>query len=130
MHSNGTNSAVEGSLKYLVPTDNLKTEKPFMSSVPFTKADSKTSNFMERSHAVSIRDIRAMEGTKPTLDENGFEYVTHSFQCHPTDKIEGPDDPYLTEVASFLMEHFACKDVVVYDCNVYIVPRSRRRNNC
>jgi len=117
MSSPPTPSSVEALLKYLVPTEVLKTEKPYLSSVPFTKNATKTSNFLEDAIKVPIYNVRGRERDFK-LDINGFEYIEHEFHHHPEDKIEGPDDPYLGEVGSFLKDFLHAKDVVIYDCNV------------
>ncbi|KAJ8133390.1 hypothetical protein O1611_g238 [Lasiodiplodia mahajangana] len=108
---------VNASLKYLVPTENLKTEKPYMSSVPFTQDGSRTSNFLEQSFSTPVHDVRDHE-VEFNLNVNGFQFIKHSFQNQPQEKIEGPDHPYLIEVADFLKEFLKAKDVIVYDCNV------------
>lgn len=119
MDSSDTESVTQGSLTYLLPTNNLKTEKPYMSSIPFTHSGGKTSNFTEMEYKVPIRDVRnLMDKDLPEFNTNGFQYVQHRFRNQPADKIEGPDHPYLVEVAEFLKSHLAAKDVIVYDCNV------------
>ncbi|KAH6989254.1 hypothetical protein BKA56DRAFT_668414 [Ilyonectria sp. MPI-CAGE-AT-0026] len=110
-------SPVDASLKYLVPTELLKTEKPYMSSVPFTKDEKRTSNFLEKEYQVPIYDVRGHE-VEFKLNTNGFEYMKHDFEHQPMEKIEQPDHPYLTEVSSVLKAFLQAKDVVIYDCNV------------
>lgn len=117
MAAPSTTPLIHGSLKFLEPTEELKYEKPYMSSVPFHQDDARTSNFAELPHDVPITDVRGNEAGF-TIDANGFQYIKHHFQNQPYEKIEGPDHPYMVEVGLVLKEIFNAKDVVVYDCNV------------
>ncbi|EME41015.1 hypothetical protein DOTSEDRAFT_74531 [Dothistroma septosporum NZE10] len=104
-----------GNLRFLKLTDRLKEEKPFVSSVPFRFGS--TCNFQEDEHAVQVQDVRGREGDF-TLDTNGFQYLSHTFDNMPTEKIDGPGHPFLQEVVDVFKRLLGAREVVVYDCNV------------
>ncbi len=106
-----------GLIHYLRPTERLKTEKPYISSVPFSITHAPATNFEENEIWLDISDIRSSENS-PTLDHNGFQYIQHNFHHKPNGKINGPEHPYIGEVVGLLKELLQPKEVVVYDCNV------------
>lgn len=107
----------DASLKYMIVSDNFITEKPYSCAVPFSQDPSKTTNITESAFDVSVTDVRTVS-SEPTLDVEGFEFIRHEFYNQPDGKIEGPDHPYLVEVAEMLKARLGASDVIVYDCNV------------
>lgn len=108
---------IEGQISYLNSVELYKTEKPFISSVPFLVSEGKNSNIDESKHNVKIFDVRGHEDSF-RLGTHGFQYVTHEFVAKPERKIDGPGHPYINEVTNLLKNILHPKAVVVYDCNV------------
>jgi hypothetical protein len=112
-----TDSTIRGLMHYLRPTELLKREKPYISSVPFSVTNAPTTNFKENEVWMDIHNVRSY-GNPFTLDRNGFQYIQHTFEHKPSGKINSPNHPYIGEVVDLLKKLLQPKAVVVYDCNV------------
>ncbi|KAF2724186.1 hypothetical protein K431DRAFT_154192 [Polychaeton citri CBS 116435] len=103
------------SIRYLVPLETYKIEKPFFSQLPCGTQLRRT-NLVESEHTVVVHDVDRKAGSFK-LDESGFQ-----FEYLPTQISEWTDaniqSRYVPEVASWLKRFFNCEKVIVYNYNL------------
>lgn len=112
---------------YLAPLELYKTQKPYLSRLPFVP-ELKRSSIVGKGYPVRIHNVRGNEDML-TLDGSGFEYHNAPFHLDTwtDDNVQSEYIPYLK---NWLQEYFECDKMFIYAYNVCCVPFLRLMVEC